>query len=451
MAFPAIIEFKRLANSKKAFLRKKYPLEQAEVLIQKAIGDKQAEIKSLYELKKASLFDTRARKELTDEIYHILVDQGIDIDGFTTIRNAAEALYAEMYGYSILQPYMDDDCYNEIYFNAYHDIWGIIGLERQPLPLAFRDENHALKMLQRLTESSRDGKAAHDNRINSTILPGRVRLRWALPPVSDYVSVNIRKHTEEDMKSITGIKYLKDEVLDRKVFSLLVAMALIGVTYGILGPGGVGKTALLRVILKEVHERLHPRFLISENGAELHLREYLEIVGSERVDVTSLQKWSGEKETLHHIFANFMQAKGEFIIQPEVLMPEEVDNILMTSRRGHIMGPFTFHSYPNKFVDALTDLYLQKFKSDRESTKRTISQDVLASCHYDITYSNNGKQRKIIGIYEHVNDKVKPIFQFNMKEGKYDAYNIENEELVQKLSNLAYLAPDLYEEVRYLL
>lgn len=451
MAFPAVIELKRLGSNKKTYVRRKYTLKEAEKMVQTVFGENKVEIKNLYELKLKCLSHPRARKELTDAIYHILIDQGIDVEGNNDIRDIAESLFAEIFGYSIFQPYIDESAYNEVYFNGPKDCWAIKGLEREPLDIEFRDEDHALTMLQRLTENSRDGKAAHDNRINSTVLPGRTRLRWSLPPVADQVSANIRKHSEEDMKSISFDKFLQDHVMNRKVFSLLVGMGIMGACYGILGPGGVGKTALLRVILREVHEKMRPRFLISENGAELLLREYLQIVGIKDADVHSQQKWSGKNETLTNIFANFMQAKGEFIIQPEVLMPEEVDNILMASRRGHVMGPFTFHSYPHKFIDALVDLYLQRYTSDRESVVRTICQDVLASCHYDIIYSEQGKKRKIMGVYEHVNGQSKPIYQYDPYEDEYKEYGIENIELKQKLGNLKYISPSYYEEVKHLL
>lgn len=452
MAYAAVIEFKRLANKKRNYSRKKYSVERAEELVQKAIGDGQYEVKNLFELKRKCLVNIRARKELTDIIYNILVDQGIDVEGYVSVREAAEVLYAEMFGYSIFQKYMDNPNYNEVYFNAYDDCWGILpSLEREQLPIQFRDESHAKRMLERLTTNSREGKAAHDNRVNSTVLVDRSRLRWALPPVADQISANIRKHSIEDMKSITVDKYLQDGVMTRPVFYLLVAMAITGVCYGILGPGGIGKTALLRVILKEVHDNIAPRFLVSENGAELNLKEYLLLLGCSRVDVHAQQKWSGENEDLTSIFANFMQAKGEFIIQPEVLMPEEVDNILMAKRRGHTMGPFTFHSYPDKMLDALTDLYLQRYKADRESVKRMLSNDVLASAFYDVSYTEGGKKRLIKGVYEYVNGHNKPIFQYNSVNNAYELFVIQNEELRNKLSSLRYMAPKLYEEVRNLL
>ncbi|HJV47213.1 MAG TPA: ATPase, T2SS/T4P/T4SS family [Bacillota bacterium] len=451
MAYPAVIELKRLASTsrKRSYTRRKYSLEKAEELVQELIG--KIEGVNLYELTKKCLSNTKARKELTDIIYHMLIEHGIDVSGTTSVKEAAHALYAEMYGYSVFQKYMDDPTYNEVYTNAPDDCWGIIGLERYPIPVQFRDEKHAQKVLARLTENSREGKAAHDNRLNSTVLPDRSRLRWALPPVSDSVGFNIRKHTVEDMKSIMLDKYLDDGVMTKSVFSLLVGMAITGTCYMILGPGAIGKTALLRVILKEVHETISPRFLISENGAELNLKEYLLLLGCEKVDVHSLQKWSGDREGLAAIFANFMQAKGEFIIQPEVLMPEEVDNILMANRRGHVMGPSTFHSYPKKLLDALTDLYLQRYPSDRESVKRTLSDDILASCHYDVEYTSDGKKRRIIGVYEHVNGKAKPIYLWNPTSKSYEIFLIENEELKQKLANLEYVAPSIYQGVKHLL
>jgi Flp pilus assembly CpaF family ATPase len=449
MAYPAVIELKRLASKKRSYVRRNLSLEKAEELVQDLLG--KVEGLSLYELTKKSLFNPKARKELTDIISNTLVEHGISVTGTKSIKEAAQALYAEMYGYSIFQPYMDDPTYNELYCNSPGDCWGMIGLERHPLPVQFRDEKHSQKILARLTENSREGKAAHDNRLNSTVLADRSRLRWALPPVADAVSFNIRKHTIEDMKSIVLEKYLEDEVLTRPLFYLLVGMAVMGVCYAILGPGGIGKTALLRVILKEVHEAISPRFLVSENGAELNLKEYLQLLECEKVDVNALQKWSGDRENLNAIFANFMQAKGEFILQPEVLMPEEIDNILMANRRGHTMGPFTFHSYPHKLLDAMTDLYLQRYQADRDSIKRTLAEDILASCHYDVEYTSEGKKRRVFGVYEHHHGREKPIYLYDPQSRSYQVSPIENEELKQKLRNLAYVVPRLYQEVKHLL
>ncbi len=452
MAYHAVADFKRLDSSKRAFSRRRYTLLQAEKIISETISQGLVELKRLNELKKTCLTNPHSREELTDTIYSILVDQGIDVDEIDSIQEAAEILYAEIYGYSIFQPFIDDPQYNECYFNTPWDCWGIVGLERKRLDIQFRDENHATELLKRLTDSSREGKAAHDNRLNSAVLADGIRLRWALPPVADHVSANLRKHTVEDMQGITPEKYIQENVMTRPVYSLLSGMAIMGICYGLLGPGGIGKTALLRVILKEVQDKIRPRFLVSENGSELNLREYLLLLGCKDVDVNSLQKWSGPRESLKDIFANFMQAKGEYIIQPEVLMPDEVDNILMARRRGHIMGPFTFHSYPNKFNDALTDLYLQgNRQADRDSIKRMLADDVVASCYYDVEYTPSGKKRRVYGIYEHINGNAKPIFEFNQNKGDYTVYPIENEELRKKLKQLKFIAPNNFKEVQFLL
>ena len=451
MAFPAVAEFKKLGSQHRRFSRRAYSLLKAQEIVQEAFSKKE-DIQNLNKLKRICLYDKRARKELTQSIYNILVDEAIEVDGISEIEKAAEVIYAESFGYSIFQPYIDNPRYNEVYFNNPWDCWVIEGLEREKIDISFRNDQHALTLLKRLTENSREGKAADDNRLNSTVLPDRVRLRWALPPLANHVSANMRKHTEEDMRLITPTKYITEQVMTKQVYSLLAGMAITGVCYGILGPGGIGKTALLRVILSEVQKVQAPRFLVSENGAELNLEEYLKILDHENVDVHSLQKWSGKNEGLQDIFANFMQAKGEYIIQPEVLYPDEVDNILMARRRGHVMGPFTFHSYPQKFIDSLTDMYLQRFQSSRESVKRTLADDVLASCYYDTEYKNKKKKRLVYGIYEHIGEQsVKPILEFNKKTREYDGFKIENVDLRKQLMSLEYIAPSLYMEVQHLL
>lgn len=452
MAYHAVANFNRLSSQKRSFSRKKYSLVEAEKIISEENSKGVVELSRLNELKRTALSNPASREELTEIIYSILVDQGVDVEGTESIQEAAETLYAEIYGYSVFQPYMDDPQFNECYFNTPWDCWGIIGLERHSLDIQFRDEKHAEELLKRLTDSSREGKAAHDNRLNSAILPDGVRLRWALPPVADQVSANFRKHTVEDMKSITPAQYIQEDILTKQVYSLLAGMAIMGVCYGILGPGGIGKTALLRVILKEVQDSISPRFLTSENGAELNLREYLLLMGCKNVDVNSLQRWSGEREGFKDIFANFMQAKGEYIIQPEVLMPDEVDNILMARRRGHIMGPFTFHSYPHKFIDALTDLYLQgNRQSDRDSIRRMLADDVVGSCYYDIEYTSKAKKRRVFGVYEHIDGVAKPIIELDFGMKRYQVKPIENVELRKKMEQLQYISPAIYQEVTSLL
>lgn len=451
VAYPAITEFKRL-SSKRTFSRRLYKLEEAERVIQDSFAKGNTKLAKLNELKAQALTNEKAREELTEYIFRTLVDYGVEVEGTESLPEASELLFAEMYGFSIFQKYMDDPEWNECYWNAPDDCRAIKGLERHPLPIQFRDEKHAEKLLKRLTEDSRDGKAANDNRLNSTVLTDGTRFRWSMAPLSPHITVNMRKHSEQDMRNITVEKYIQDNIFTRPVIALLAGMAVMGICYAILGPGGVGKTALLRVILKFVHETISPRFLISQNEAELRLREYLKLLGCENVDVMELQKGTGEREGLRYIFANLMQAKGEYIIQPEVLFAEEVDNILMARRRGHIMGPFTFHSYPFKLHHALTDLYLQSYQADRQSILSMISDDVLASCHYDIIYGpNQQKHRKMLGVYEYIEGKGKPIIDYNKATGNFEVYKIENRELHKTLSDLQYVSPELFEEVKQFL
>lgn len=447
MAYAAVNEFKRLANVKQNFSRRTYTLEEAQQAVIKAFGNREKD-NNLILLKETCLENPRSRRELTEIIYNHLIDQGIYVEHIKDLKEVAAALYAEMYGYSIFQPYMDNSDYNEFYFNAHDDCWGIIGLERYKLPIKFRNEEHALNLLMRLTEGSRDGKVANDNRLSSTVLKDRTRIRWSIPAPAEAVSANFRKHSTEDMTRLTGEFLVQDKVMTRKVFSLLSGMAIVGVCYGIIGPGGVGKTALLRSILKEVHEYLHPRFLVSENGSELHLKTYLNLMGYDNVDVLSLQKWSGKGEGLQDIFTNFMQAKGEYLLQPEILMPEEVEITMAAKRRGHLMGPFTAHSYPDKLIGALADLYIQRFPSDRGAVMRTLYDDIQASCYYGIQITDRGKERRVFGVYEYVDQSCKSVFTWNPTSRDYDVSPIKNKELKEKLMQLRFVAPSIYEDLK---
>ncbi len=171
-----------------------------------------------------------------------------------------------MFGYGILQEYIEDETITDIDGMAKDYFTCKRGREVQRLPVAFPTEEAFENYCKLLV--IRNGGIINENDTHARVADSKYRLRINVsiaPRNLTGPSINIRKHrlSSYGLKDLETLGML---TVDQAAFFREVARGDQRVL--IVGKGGAGKTTLLRALLEEVPD--HKRILVCESDSELY-------------------------------------------------------------------------------------------------------------------------------------------------------------------------------------
>ena len=156
----------------------------------------------------------------------------------------ADELVRQLMGAGPLQPLLDDPRVEEIMVNAPDTVLVIRDGEVELSPVVFRDDEEVLELAQRLV-GLRGERLDYSQPIVDVMLPDRARFHAVIPPISEHVTLTIRKYTirAEELPELVRMGALTEEAA-----RFLEALVLSRKTILVAGGTSTGKTTMVNCL-----------------------------------------------------------------------------------------------------------------------------------------------------------------------------------------------------------
>ena len=183
----------------------------------------------------------------------------------TTIKNILDRLF----GYYILQKYIDDAEISDIRVNRYDNIYVKRNGTWQKTKDSFQSKEDFLNFV-RYCVLKNNGKITNETPI--VVVSDRnnnLRIEAGMEPVNvESPNLVIRIHRPEKNKTLEELFISSAEMMDAKIYNFLNKAIISGCNIVISGKGGSGKTTLMRNLINRIPENLS--ITANEETAELY-------------------------------------------------------------------------------------------------------------------------------------------------------------------------------------
>jgi len=251
-------------------------------------GDVHERIKARLKMRLADLLDgappgrhaPQQRQALEAELHQVVRDvtdesRGVSLSAEDERRLIHEAIQ-EVLGFDLLDALLADPTINEIMINGPSELFVERDGRLEPVPVAFRDANHLMSVLERMLASA-NVSVNEANPVCDASLPDGTRLNVIIPPLAlNGPVVTIRRAARE----WTMRDYLEKQALSPQVAEFLQGCVRAKVNVVISGGTSAGKTTLVTILSASIPEQ--ERIVTIENVAELSLpgrRHWVRLVG----------------------------------------------------------------------------------------------------------------------------------------------------------------------------
>lgn len=307
-------------------IRKKSELKDADTIIEDSIKYLIGNYSKLLEKRSEEEILKKLRKKLVD--WNLLINDN-DIDNIT------QEVMNRIFGYGILQKYIDDDITTDIRAVSFDNIYVKQLGKWKKVAEKFKDSVDFNDFI-RYSVLKNGASINYENPIVIVSDKNKhLRIEAGIDPVNvNASSIVIRIHNEDKLKSMEAL-YVKENMFSKEVYIFLNDSVNKHKNILIVGKGGSGKTTLLRSIL----EKLPSETSISTNEetAELYLKNRNVIQREISIRKSESKTIDLEKLTRHSlVMSNDVIVIGE-------LKGKEAGTFFDAISTGHV-GYTTVHS-----------------------------------------------------------------------------------------------------------
>lgn len=266
------------------------------------------------------------------------------------IRTAIDSLF----GLGLLQQYIDDPRWSDIYVNGYDNVWLVTpdGQKFPGEPVADSDE-HLIAMVKGAARRSALAERQWDF-ANPTLdlnLPGGARLN-ALGWVVTRPSISIRRHNYD----INRLKQLVGSTLSHSLFEFCKAAMASRMNMLVSAGTGVGKTTFLRCLINEIPPE--ERLVTIEDSLELALSHFSDLHPDLLETEARQANMEGEGAIgMHDLVRNTLRMKPDRVIVGEI-RGNEVLPMLLAMSQGNDGSLSTVHADSSSQVFDRLRLYM---------------------------------------------------------------------------------------------
>lgn len=337
---------------------------------------------------------TEKRSALEDKIIGIMDKMNLNLEG-TTRQDLIKLIVDEVFGYSIIQKYIEDPTVNDIMINGYNNIYVRRHLTDEKVVETFESPEDYRNFIYKICALI--GKKINDS---SPLVDGydkqfNLRINITTTPINVYEpSLVIRK----SHKSLDSKKVLSPENLSPEIVDTLKLFAKAGTRIIFAGPMESGKTTLMNAYLNLIDDR---RIVVMEDTPEIVINSNPNVIYQQTVDA---QEEDAVNVSLADLVKNFKRTNGLMPVVGEVRSVEAVE-LLNIFNSGFLSGVTSIHANsPNDVVNQLIFLIKSsgKLGTDREELLRYIARTVDVVIYME--------KRRIISMSEIVfNERIKDV------------------------------------------
>lgn len=434
-------KFKNLLGKKDEFLdeiivgRKGY--EEAAALLKQFLAirenySSEEEMEEVNKLKNDCMRGVKeAKKRLISYLIETLKRYKFEIKNMT-LEEAAEKIYKESWGLSVIEDIYHDPEVDEIEINGINNIYSIRRGKENREPVKFDSEKQLLDLLTRLFCDYCE--VNQGNPVGRTVRADGTRVLATVPPFTSFITVTLRKHNtfQYSKENLTQVGTMEPRIYDMLA---LFNEGLLNILYS--GPTNAGKTSQLRYFARYSPPNI--RTVLLEPRHELKLQEHYpdwNIIEFQEVPKLGLN--------LLIAFETALQVTPTRIITGEILGGKEGPEAIKSGRRGHTGNLSTLHT--ESIEDAMEEI-ANILVEEGPSKTITMDQALRRACRaFDVVVQIHVPPRsgvkKVIAIGEpvYVDGQVKVINYVEWVPGEEDYlqgyWKYENplsERLIKKL------------------
>ncbi len=254
------------------------------------------------------------------------------------------SVFDEMTGLGPIEPLLQDDSIADILINGPFSVYVERGGELQPTPVRFRDNDHLLRIVNRIVAGV-GRRIDESSPMVDARLPDGSRVNAAIAPITlDGAAVSIRKFSKKpyNLERLVAVG-----AMPACVAEFLAGAVKCRVSTVISGGTGSGKTTLLNALSSAISDK--ERLITIEDAAELQLQQP-HVVRME----TRPPNIEGKGEIRQReLVKNALRMRPDRVILGEV-RGEEAFDMLQAMNTGHEGSMATVHA--NNPRDAVTRL-----------------------------------------------------------------------------------------------
>lgn len=320
---------------------------------------------------------------MEEKIINVLDKRGLIIEGYNR-STLIKSIMDELFGYSILQKYIDDPTINDIMVNDYDKIFIRKGMTDYKVPEKFKDREHYKTFLLKICAFIGEKLNISSPKVDGADKKYDLRIYISQEPINTYSpSLVIRKsHKNLDLSRIITPEQYPEEIL--KTIEL---MQKAGCRVIIAGPMESGKTTFMNAYLNGIKDE---RIVVMEDTPEVVLTNenvlYMQTVQDKNNE--SIQV------SLADLVKSFKRSNGTMPVVSEVRSIESVE-LLDVYNSGFIKGCTSLHA--NSAKEVIRQLVFQIKASNKLGTDRRELEEYLSRTIDIIIYM---EKRKIVTISE---------------------------------------------------
>lgn len=197
-----------------------------------------------------SITEKTAAETVKQFIAEYLGEHHLHIDGLN-MQQLADRLYGDMVGFGLLDKYIADSDIEEINGNSWRDIEVVTKTGWYKIPERFLSPQHAedtLRKMVRLGGLVLDGT----NPIVDSYITQGIRISAMIPPVADKRSGAVFSIRRQRMTKVTKAQLVRWQTATTEMLDFLALCINHGVSIGIAGKTGSGKTTDISYLLNAV-------------------------------------------------------------------------------------------------------------------------------------------------------------------------------------------------------
>lgn len=326
-------------------------------------------------------------------------------------ESTINAILDRLFGYHILQKYIDNVNVSDIRVTRYNNIFiKELGVWKKVTENFLNESDY--EDFVRYCILKNGGKITKESPI--VVVSDRknnLRIEAGIEPVNvDAPSLVIRIHRPDGIQTLEELKGEKIEMINKDIYEFLIKSIVSGCNIVISGKGGSGKTTLMRNLINKVPENLS--ITSNEETAEIY-STHPNIIQREILKNRTTDK----NITLAMLTAHSLVMSNDVIVIGE-LKGEEAMVFLDAISTGH-RGYATVHSDSSKnTIDRLVTLMKRDPKAQMYTDKYL--RKILSTSVDLVIYMNNFKVQEITEVYY---DEEKDDISYNpLYEFKLDKY-----------------------------
>ena len=329
--------------------------------------------------------DARLLRQTIETLFpKVLAEENVVISRAERVR-LFEQVMAEILGYGPIEPLLQDDTITEIMVNGPKDIYVERRGKIEKTPLAFEDEEHLLRIIERIV-APLGRRVDESSPMVDARLPDGSRVNVTIPPISLVGPVlTVRKfaripYTDEDLINFGTVT---PEFVQ---FARACVEARLNTI--ISGGTGSGKTTLLNVL--SAYIPADERIVTIEDAAELQLKqEHVVTLESRPPNIEG----RGEV-TIRDLVINALRMRPDRIVVGEARGGEALD-MLQAMNTGHDGSLTTLHA--NTARDALRRLETMVLMAGMDLPLRAIREQISSAmdCIIHLERLRDGSRRVV--------------------------------------------------------